>query len=204
MKRIVIACDGTWNRLDAGRPTNVAKLAQAVLPAGEDGIRRSSATSTASAAAAAPAGWRGRSTGRSAGRSGSGSIATLAEAYRFLVFTYAPGDEIHLFGFSRGAYTARSLAGLIRTCGILERAPRRRDPRGAGALPGAPGAGPDGAAALAFRARHAAHVTTGPAEAAWRAARGLPAGAAADRLPRGLGHRRRARGARRTCGWRAG
>ena len=37
MKRIVIACDGTWNRLDAAHPTNVAKLAQAVLPEGADG-----------------------------------------------------------------------------------------------------------------------------------------------------------------------
>ena len=36
MKRIVIACDGTWSRLDAPCPTNVAKLAQAVLPAGPD------------------------------------------------------------------------------------------------------------------------------------------------------------------------
>ena len=55
-------------------------------------------------------------------------MATIEEAYRFLVFAYAPGDEIFLVGFSRGAYTARSLAGLIRNCGILERPPRRRDP----------------------------------------------------------------------------
>ena len=77
-----------------------------------------------------------------------------------------------------------------------------RDPRGAGALPGAPAeTGPDarGGARASGRA-HAAHVTTGAAEAAWRAARGLPAGAPlADRLPRGLGHRRRARGAAGTC-----
>ena len=38
MKRIVIACDGTWSRLDARHPTNVAKLAQAVLPVAPDGV----------------------------------------------------------------------------------------------------------------------------------------------------------------------
>ncbi len=38
MKRIVIACDGTWKRIDAERPTNVARLARAILPEGQDGV----------------------------------------------------------------------------------------------------------------------------------------------------------------------
>ena len=71
----------------------------------------------------------GRGTGRLAraadrvlgGVLGEGLMATIEAAYRFLVFAYAPGDAIHLFGFSRGAFTARSLAGLIRNCGIPER-----------------------------------------------------------------------------------
>ena len=72
MKRIVIACDGTWKRADAEHPTNVVKLAQAVLPAGADG----------SAQVLPPGRGRDRarhrpagaepSTGRSAGRSGRG------------------------------------------------------------------------------------------------------------------------------------
>ena len=174
MKRIVIACDGTWSRLDAaGRPTSRSSPRRCCRGR-RTGCRRSSATSTASAAAAAPAGWRGRSTGRSAGRSGSGLEATLAEAYRFLVFAYAPGDEVQLFGFSRGAYTARSLAGLIRTSGILERGQAEAIPEALALYRARAGGRPDGAAALAFRAEHAAHVTTGPEEAAWRAARGLP------------------------------
>lgn len=37
------------------------------------------------------------------------------------VHNYEPGDALYLFGFSRGAYTVRSLAGLIRNCGILRR-----------------------------------------------------------------------------------
>jgi hypothetical protein len=66
---------------------------------------------------------------------GSGLEDTLAEAYRLLVFAYRPGDEIHLFGYSRGAYTARSLAGMIRNCGLLAPGRGRTDRRGAFALP---------------------------------------------------------------------
>jgi uncharacterized protein (DUF2235 family) len=176
-KRIVIACDGTWNRLDAPSPTNVAKLARAVLPAGPDGV--------AQVVCHLDGVGSGRGTGRLAkaadrvlgGVFGGGLMATIEAAYRFLVLAYAPGDEIQLFGFSRGAFTARSLAGLVRNCGIPER-------RHADAIPAALAlyrarsaeTGPDAPAALAFRAAHSAQVTTGAGEAAWRAARGLPAG----------------------------
>ncbi len=177
MKRIVIACDGTWNRLDNRFPTNVAKLAQAVLAEAPDG--------TAQVVCHLDGVGTGRGTGRVAqatdrvlgGLIGEGLMATLEAAYRFLVFAYAPGDAVMLFGFSRGAFTARSLAGLIRNCGILERAQ-------AAAIPAAlalyrarsAASGPDGLAARLFRAAHAAHVTTGAGEADWRAARGLPQG----------------------------
>jgi uncharacterized protein (DUF2235 family) len=43
----------------------------------------------------------------------------VRRCYRFLAETYEEGDKLFLFGFSRGAYTARSLAGLIRNCGVL-------------------------------------------------------------------------------------
>jgi len=55
------------------------------------------------------------------GAFGFGLSSKVKDAYRFLIETYEPGDEIFLFGFSRGAYTARSTAGLIRNCGILRR-----------------------------------------------------------------------------------
>src|SRR5262249_57516187 len=45
----------------------------------------------------------------------------LLNAYMFLNFNYEPNDPIYMFGFSRGAYTVRSLAGLLRKCGILRR-----------------------------------------------------------------------------------
>ena len=43
------------------------------------------------------------------------------DGYRYIVQNYSPGDELFLFGFTRGAYTVRSLCGLINNCGILKR-----------------------------------------------------------------------------------
>ena len=48
------------------------------------------------------------------------------DGYRFLVHNYEPGDRIFLFGFSRGAYTVRSLCGLINNCSILKGAEGKR------------------------------------------------------------------------------
>ena len=160
MKRIVIACDGTWKRIDAPDPTNVARLAQAVLPVAPgrvpqivchlDGVGTGQGTGRVSRALDRALG----------GAFGQGLMASVAAAYRFLVFTWAPGDEIQLFGFSRGAYTARSLAGLIRNVGIL---PRRAAAhiQAAIALYQArrPEGHPNGPEALAFRERLGAAET---------------------------------------------
>ncbi|MFC2177176.1 DUF2235 domain-containing protein [Actinomycetota bacterium] len=51
---------------------------------------------------------------------GHGVKQNIAEAYEWLMNVYEEGDRIFLFGFSRGAYTARALAGLLRTAGLLE------------------------------------------------------------------------------------
>lgn len=45
----------------------------------------------------------------------------IEDMYRNLVFVYEPGDKIMVFGFSRGGFAARSLVGLIRSCGICAR-----------------------------------------------------------------------------------
>jgi len=50
---------------------------------------------------------------------GLGVDTNIREGYRFLVEHHRPGDDIFLFGFSRGAFTARSLAGMITKCGLL-------------------------------------------------------------------------------------
>jgi uncharacterized protein (DUF2235 family) len=54
------------------------------------------------------------------GVSGAGIDKNIMDMYKFLLLNYEPGDHIYLFGFSRGAYTARSLAGFIRNCGLLK------------------------------------------------------------------------------------
>lgn len=57
---------------------------------------------------------------------GLGISRNIRKAYEFLVDCYKPGDEIWIFGFSRGAFTARSLAGMLRDCGLLKRANRNQ------------------------------------------------------------------------------
>lgn len=52
---------------------------------------------------------------------GLGLEENSREAYSYLAYNYSPGDEIFLLGFSRGAYTARSVAGLIGALGLLSR-----------------------------------------------------------------------------------
>ena len=54
------------------------------------------------------------------GAFGWGLSRNIREAYAFLAMNYEPGDRIYLFGFSRGAFTVRSLAGLIGQCGLLK------------------------------------------------------------------------------------
>jgi len=50
---------------------------------------------------------------------GQGLMDNMGDAYRYLMDTYREGDDIYLFGFSRGAYTARALAGLVSMYGLL-------------------------------------------------------------------------------------
>jgi uncharacterized protein (DUF2235 family) len=55
------------------------------------------------------------------GAFGAGLLNNIERAYRTLIFNYAPGDRIFIFGFSRGAFSARSFGGLLRKCGILRK-----------------------------------------------------------------------------------
>jgi uncharacterized protein (DUF2235 family) len=53
------------------------------------------------------------------GSTGAGLAENVIEAYNFIVLNYEPGDEIFCFGFSRGAYTARAVAGLVSDIGVI-------------------------------------------------------------------------------------
>ncbi len=125
MKRIAIFCDGTWNRISSPHSTNVLLGAQSVLPRAEDGLDQLTYYDEGVGTTYLIS--EGIET-RLAGAFGLGLFDKIAAAYRFLVFNFEPGDEIFIFGFSRGAYTARSLAGMIRKCGIVPRTSARDVP----------------------------------------------------------------------------
>ncbi|HVG48467.1 MAG TPA: DUF2235 domain-containing protein [Rubellimicrobium sp.] len=119
MKRIAIFCDGTWNRSDIGKATNVLALAQGVRPTTADGTAQV-VLYAAGVGAQGGSSWIARQIDTLfGGAMGWGLDRVIEDLYRALVFCYEPGDEIYVFGFSRGAYTARSLVGLIRWSGIL-------------------------------------------------------------------------------------
>lgn len=115
MKRIVICFDGTWNRIDAEIPTNVLMLATGIAAESKGNpaqvVHYDEGVGTSG-------GWLRRIID---GALGYGVIRKLSEAYRFLIFNYEPTDEVYVFGFSRGAFTARSFVGLVRNIGIIER-----------------------------------------------------------------------------------
>jgi uncharacterized protein (DUF2235 family) len=118
MKRIAIFCDGTWNtpdKLESGKPcqTNVVKLANALSSTSADGIVQKLFYNIG-------IGGEGSLISRVYdGATGTGISKNILQAYLFIMNNYEPGDELFLFGFSRGAFTVRSLSGLIRNSGIL-------------------------------------------------------------------------------------
>ena len=129
MKRLVICCDGTWNYADQSRgehatPTNVTQVFRAVDPTDDQGVEQ------------VPFYQPGVGTKRFqriiGGAGGYGLSQHVRDTYAFVVDSFSPGtgpedppDEL-FFGFSRGAYTARSAVGLIRRCGILRPEHRHR------------------------------------------------------------------------------
>lgn len=113
-KRLVVCSDGTWNDPEDEDVTNVVKTARAVSPVDESGVQQVVFYDWG-------VGTGGVADRLEGGVSGEGLDKNIQDIYRFLVHNYVPGDEIFLFGFSRGAYTARSAVGLIRNAGILEK-----------------------------------------------------------------------------------
>jgi len=105
-KRIVFCADGTWDA--PGSATNVFKIFHALLtnaeqvPYYDDGV-----------------GSDGTPLQKLAGGAlGAGLFQKIKDGYSKIAQAYEAGDQIFIFGFSRGAYTARSLAGMIAICGL--------------------------------------------------------------------------------------
>jgi uncharacterized protein (DUF2235 family) len=121
MKRIAICADGTWNVRDlvnkdaeTRHPTNVTKVARAILTRTSGGVDQivyyhdGVGTGVLS----------DRITG---GIFGSGIENNIRDLYRFILYNYHDGDELFFFGFSRGAYTVRTLAGFMNRVGLLQK-----------------------------------------------------------------------------------
>ncbi len=120
MKRIVICFDGTWNTpADENLPedqqveTNVRRFYESVAGTGSDGIEQVK--------------WYDQGVGThefdrlAGGGLGMGLDVNILQGYKFLAENYEDDDEIYVLGFSRGAYTARSLVGMLRNCGLIKK-----------------------------------------------------------------------------------
>jgi len=106
MKRIIFCADGTWD--DPQSATNVYGLYKAIplssdqIAFYDDGVGSDGTPLE-------------KLTG---GAFGDGLFQKIKDGYTKICHVYDEGDEIFIFGFSRGAYTARSLAGMIAVCGL--------------------------------------------------------------------------------------
>jgi uncharacterized protein (DUF2235 family) len=106
MKKLAVYLDGTFNTLNNN--TNVWRLRSLTSQTPDQRVYYSQGVGTKRGEVA-----RG-------GVAGYGIDDEIIEAYTWLIENFDEGDEIFIFGFSRGAYTARSLSGLISKCGILK------------------------------------------------------------------------------------
>lgn len=111
MKRLIVCNDGTWNSPDQEdngipSPTNVVKIYNALAEQDDQGVLQ---LKYYHPGVGAGGGILNAITG---GAVGAGLSSHIRSAYEWIARHYEDGDEIYLFGFSRGAFTSRSLAGL--------------------------------------------------------------------------------------------
>jgi len=118
MRNLVVCCDGTWNTAEQRHdgvpvPTNVIRLYNALADANE-GVAQ---LKYYHPGVGTEPGFWDRVLG---GATGGGLDRNIMSAYHWLCRQYVAQDRIYLFGFSRGAYTARSLAGFMSLVGLLD------------------------------------------------------------------------------------
>jgi len=117
-KRIVILFDGTWNTPEQddngdAAPTNVVRFRDSVASVAQDGKEQGV--------------WYDKGVGTKwytrvlGGAFGVGLSRNIRQGYEHLARHYQDGDDVYILGFSRGAYSARSLVGFIRKCGLLRK-----------------------------------------------------------------------------------
>ncbi|MGZ3885418.1 MAG: DUF2235 domain-containing protein [Bacteroidia bacterium] len=124
MKRLIVCSDGTWNRpgiTDNGKPvrSNVELIFNCISPFGKkDGKEVKQLKFYETGVGSSTFDDIDKVLG---GIEGYRIDKKIMDIYSFVSMNYEKADEIFLFGFSRGAYTARSVAGFIRNCGILKK-----------------------------------------------------------------------------------
>src|SRR5262245_52135117 len=136
-KRICLCFDGTWNTpkddadLDAVTPAKDSTSFEKVAAKGgvETNVcrlyRSIKVITKKTADDVAQIKWYDRGVGTdwydrlAGGAFGLGLSRKVREGYKYLSDVYDDGDSVFIFGFSRGAYTARSLVGMIRNCGLI-------------------------------------------------------------------------------------
>jgi uncharacterized protein (DUF2235 family) len=118
MKNIVICCDGTGNEFGDNN-SNVVKFYSAMII---NGLQQAGYYHPGVGTMGSPTARNRVSKAWSVLTGlafGAGLVNNVADAYRYLMNTYEAGDQVFLFGFSRGAYTARALAGVLHMFGLL-------------------------------------------------------------------------------------
>ena len=143
-RNLVVLFDGTWN--NERSHTNVTRMREAIVSSGADDPKQPLFYDTGVGTS-----WHTRLTGAAFGR---GLSHNIRQGYGWLANRYRTGDAIYVFGFSRGAYTARSLVGLIRKCGILH-SDDEAQVEAAYELYRDKDVAPDDGKAASFRAQHA-------------------------------------------------
>jgi hypothetical protein len=139
-KRIILLLDGTWNDQDVGSTdTNIVRMQQIIASSlVKKGASLAKVSGNSDRTHKLVRGFisegdrenlvfyeRGVGTGAfdrfSGGIFGDGLSGNVRRAYKFLSYWYEKGDQVFIFGFSRGAFTARSLVGYIAAAGLLTR-----------------------------------------------------------------------------------
>lgn len=108
--QLIVCCDGTWNDPEDGTHIHrICTAGHAVFNGGER-IHYDKGVGTE------------KGERLSGGALGRGLSQNVREAYQWLLRRYSEGDELFVFGFSRGAYTVRSLTGFLNYAGLLQQA----------------------------------------------------------------------------------
>jgi len=116
-KKIIICCDGTGNEIKENQ-SNVLKFYR-LLKKSESQIAFYDPGVGTISNSGAWAAFKSKFRGVLGLATGYGLDGNVLDAYHFLISQYEEGDDVYLFGFSRGAYTVRVLAGLINMVGVL-------------------------------------------------------------------------------------